>query len=220
MRFRNRADAGRWLAKGLRPFVASGPDLLILGLPRGGVPVAWEVAQYYRAPLDVFLVRKLGAPDQPELAIGAIATGGTRVLNHDALLQLSITLREVEQITERERRELDRRERAYRDDAPPLGLTQKTVVLVDDGLATGSTMRAAILAARTQSPRRIIVGVPTASPIVCSMLATIADDVVSVLTPEPYQAVGAWYDDFRQVTDEEVKRILDRARESYPRQGA
>lgn len=207
MRFLDRVDAGRRLARRLVDLTGR-PDLIVLGLPRGGVPVAREVARALRAPLDVLVVRKLGAPGQEELAMGAIATGGVRVLNDELVETLRITDEAIEEAAEREAHELDRRERAYRGDRPPLDLRDRTVILVDDGLATGSTMRAAIEAVRLQRPNRILVAVPTAAPSTCQAFRRIADDVICLITPEPFQAVGLWYEDFAQTTDEEVGELL------------
>jgi putative phosphoribosyl transferase len=180
----------------------------VLGLPRGGIPVAHEVARALAAPLDVFVVRKLGAPLQPELAMGAIASGGVRVLNADVIRMFDIPDEVLEQITYRERQELERRERAYRDGRPQVALASRQVILVDDGLATGSTMRAAVTAVRNLRPSKVIVAVPVGTPETCRELATIADEVVCVETPEPLEAVGMWYRDFSQTTDDEVRDAL------------
>jgi erythromycin esterase-like protein/predicted phosphoribosyltransferase len=209
--FRDRANAGRLLAERLRRY-ADQNDVVVLGLPRGGVPVAFEIAQELNAPLDVFLVRKLGAPGHEELAIGAIATGGTRVLNQEVIDSLRIPREWIEAIDAKEMRELERRERAYRGDRPPPDLTGRTVILVDDGLATGSTMLAAVRAVRQDAPKRVIVAVPVAPPGVDEMLREEADEVVTVLTPAAFGSVGTWYEDFSQTTDEEVRRLLERAR--------
>ena len=183
----------------------------MLGLPRGGVPVASEVARALEAPLDVFLVRKLGVPGHEELAMGAIATGGLRVLNHDVVRHLRIPEDVVEAVTTRELQELARRERSYRGDRPPPDVHGRTVVLVDDGLATGSSMRAAAMAVRQQEPRRIVVAVPVAAPSTCEDLKAEVDDVVCALTPDPFYAVGLWYGDFSQVSEDEVRRLLAQA---------
>jgi predicted phosphoribosyltransferase len=207
LRFRDRADAGRRLAEKLAGY-ANRPDVLVLALPRGGVPVASEVARALGAPLDVFLVRKLGVPGHEELAMGAVATGGVRVLNDEIVEGLGISDHVIDAAVSREQKELSRRERLYRDARPPPNIGGRTVILVDDGLATGATMRAAVEALRQQEPRRIVVAVPTASPDTCEALKAEADDVICAMTPEPFFAVGHWYDDFRQTTDDEVRDLL------------
>jgi putative phosphoribosyl transferase len=209
-RFRDRRDAGRQLAAYLRKY-AGRSDVLVLALPRGGVPVAFEVAQALGAPLDVFLVRKLGLPGHEEFAIGAIASGGVRVLNHETLREYGVSREQVEAVIEAEERELERRERRYRGDRPFPDVAGRTVILIDDGLATGSTMRAAVAALRQEGPARVIVAVPTAPPETCEELATIVDDMVCLITPDPFYAVGLWYEDFSQTTDEEVRELLERA---------
>jgi erythromycin esterase-like protein/predicted phosphoribosyltransferase len=209
-RFRNRAEAGRLLAEGLRKF-ASRDDVIVLGLPRGGVPVAYEIAQALNAPLDVFVVRKLGVPGQEELALGAIATGGTRVINREAVEALRIPPELIEAVDAREMRELQRREREYRGERPPPDLAGRTVILVDDGLATGATMSAAARAVRQEGAARIVVAVPVADPEVCDALRAEADEVVCLMTPSPFHAVGIWYEDFSQTSDEEVRELLERA---------
>jgi predicted phosphoribosyltransferase len=208
--FQDRAAGGRALAAKLIAYTDR-PDALVLGLPRGGVPVAHEVARTLRAPLDVFLVRKLGVPGFEELAMGAIATGGVRVLNESVIEGLRIEEGALEAVAAAEGRELARRERLYRGDRPPPELCDRTVLLVDDGLATGSTMRAAALAARRQRPARLVVAVPVGAPSTCAELWDRADDVVCALTPEPFDAVGRWYADFSPTTDEEVHDLLARA---------
>jgi len=208
-RFRNRTDAGRQLAEKLAAY-ANRPGVLVLALPRGGVPVGFEVAQELGAPLDVFLVRKLGVPGYEELAMGAVATGGVRVLNDEIVRGLGISEHEIDAAAARELQELARRERLYRGDRPPPDIAGRTVILVDDGLATGATMRAAIAAVRQQQPARIVVAVPTASPDTCEALKAEADDVVCAMTPEPFLAVGHWYEDFTQTTDDEVRELLAR----------
>ena len=210
MRYHDRTHAGRALAERLRPW-ADRPDVLVLALPRGGVPVAYEVATALDAPLDIFLVRKLGAPGHEEFAIGAIATGGVRVLNDELMEHLGLDEYDLEALTRRERAELERRERAYRGDRAPPDVRGKTVMLVDDGLATGSTMRAAIEALRAEGPAQIVVAVPTAALETCAELADLVDDVVCASTPEPFVAVGLWYDDFSQTSDEEVRELLTAA---------
>ena len=208
-RFRNRTDAGRQLAEKLAAY-ANRPDVLVLALPRGGVPVAFELAHAFGAPLDVFLVRKLGVPGCEELAMGAVATGGVRVLNDEIVRGLGISEHEIDAVVARELRELSRRDRLYRGDRPPSDVAGRTVILVDDGLATGATMRAAVQALRQQQPGRIVAAVPTASPDTCQVLKAEADDVVCAMTPEPFFAVGHWYEDFTQTTDDEVRELLAR----------
>ena len=208
--FRDRTEAGRVLATYLTAY-ADRPDVLVLALPRGGVPVAYEVARALRAPLDVFLVRKLGVPGREELAMGAIASGGVCVLNTDVLRMLSIPPRVVDNVAARERRELARREQAYRDGGPPPEVRDRITILVDDGLATGSTMRAAVTALRQEQPRRIVVAIPVASPDTCRELRREVDELVCAETPEPFFGVGWWYQDFRQTTDDEVHDLLGKA---------
>jgi len=203
--FRNRAEAGRRLAGALR-HLAGRTDVLVLGLPRGGVPVAYEVATALGAPLDVFVVRKLGVPGQPELAFGAIASGGVRVLSEEIGRRLDPRI--VEVVTSREQEELTRREHAYRGDRPPLAVAGKTVVLVDDGLATGASMRAAVMALRAGGPARIVVAVPTAAPEACDEFRHEVDEVICADTPAYFIAVGERYDDFRDTGDEEVRALL------------
>jgi putative phosphoribosyl transferase len=182
--------------------------VVVLALPRGGVPVAYEVARHLRAPLDLFLVRKLGVPGHPELAMGAIATGAVRVLNEDVVNWYGIPLSVIDQVARAEQAELERRERAYRDGRPPISLQARTVLLIDDGLATGSTMKAAVEAVRAHKPARIVVAVPVGSPETCAEFADFADDVVCARTPEPFSAVGLWYRDFSQTGDAEVRALL------------
>jgi predicted phosphoribosyltransferase len=208
-RFRNRTDAGRQLAEKLAAY-ADRPDVLVLALPRGGVPVGFEVARALGALLDVFLVRKLGVPRYEELAMGAVATGGVRVLNDEIVRGLGISEREIDAVVARELQELARRERLYRGDRPPPDVAGRTVILVDDGLATGATMRAAVTALQQQQPARIVIAVPTASPDTSEALKAEADDVVCAMTPEPFFAVGHWYEDFTQTTDDEVRELLAR----------
>lgn len=209
-RFRDRHHAGVELAGRLK-YLAGKKDVCVLGLPRGGVPVADEIARALGAPLDVFVVRKLGTPGRPELAMGAIASGGIRILNDDVVKALRIDAAAIAEVTERETRELERREHAYRDERPPVRVQGKTVILVDDGVATGATMHAAVLALKQQKPSRLIVAVPHSSSEACRTIETIADEVVCLETPEPYFAVGAWYEDFRATTDDEVQVILRQA---------
>jgi putative phosphoribosyl transferase len=210
MFFRDRADAGRQLAAKLTA-CAGRPNVQVLALPRGGVPVGYEVAHALGAPLDVFLVRKLGVPGREELAMGAMAAGGVRVLNEEVVRTLGIPDDVIESVSEKERRELARRERAYRDDRPPPDVRGRTVLLVDDGLATGSTMRAAVAALRKLHPARIVVAVPVGSAETCAELAAAADEVICARTPDPFYAVGLWYEDFTQTTDEQVHELLERA---------
>ena len=208
-RFRNRTDAGRQLAEKLAAY-ANRPGVLVLALPRGGVPVGFEVARELGAPRDVFLVRKLGVPGYEELAMGAVATGGVRVLNDEIVRGLGISEHEIDAAAARELQELARRQRLYRGDRPLPDIAGRTVILVDDGLATGATIRAAIAVVRQQQPARIVVAVPTASPDTCEALKAEADDVVCAMTPEPFLAVGHWYEDFTQTTDDEVRELLAR----------
>ncbi len=206
-RFANRRDAGRELASRLSAY-ANRSDVLVLALPRGGVPVAYEVASALKAPMDVFLVRKLGTPGHRELAMGAIASSGIRVLNDDVVRWYGIPQPAIESIAREEEHELARRERAYRDDRPAPDLAGRIVILVDDGLATGSTMRVAVQAVKARHPARVIVGVPVGAPQTCAELSEIADEVACAQTPEPFSAVGEWYLDFDQTTDEEVRKLL------------
>ena len=208
--FRDRRDAGEQLARELGGF-AHRPDVVVLGLPRGGVPVAYEVAQALGAPLDLFLVRKLGVPGHEEYAMGAIATGGVRVLNSDVIRALGIPPSVVEAVTARERRELERREQAYRRGRVPQDLRGRVAIVVDDGLATGATMVAAVAALRAHQPRGIVVAVPVAAPEACAALQSAAGECVCARTPEFLNAVGAWYDDFGQTSDDEVRALLDAA---------
>ena len=208
--FHDRDDAGRQLGEAVAKKLGRRDDLLILGLPRGGVPVAAHVARALGAPLDVFIVRKLGVPGHEELAMGAIASGGVRVMNRDVLDSMPVPQRMIDDVAAREQRELERREREYRGNRPPLDVRGKTVVIVDDGLATGSTMRAAVNALHAMQPRAVIVAVPVAAPSTCEEFRRDpnVDDIVCLRTPEPFQAVGLWYEDFGQTTDEEVYALL------------
>jgi predicted phosphoribosyltransferase len=215
MIFRNRTHAGRVLAKKLGGY-AHRNDVLVLALPRGGVPVGFEVAQALEAPLDVFLVRKLGVPGREELAMGALATGGVAVFDQDLIRILNIPEEMVAAVVAREQEELRRREREYRDDRGAPDVRGRTVILIDDGLATGSTMRAAVAALRQRQPARIVVAVPVAAPATCEEMGELVDDIVCARTPEPFRAVGLWYEDFSQTSDEEVRELLRRAEERAP----
>jgi predicted phosphoribosyltransferase len=209
MLFRDRIDAGRQLATRLKHY-ADRPDVIVLALPRGGVPVGYEVAEALGAPLDVFLVRKLGVPGHEELAMGAIASGGVRVLNEDVVRMLRLDEHAIARVEAEERREFERREREYRRDRPPLNVTGKTVVLVDDGLATGASMRAAVAALRRLDPARVVVAVPVGAAGTCEEFTHEADEAICAREPEPFYGVGMWYDDFSQTTDEEVRDLLAR----------
>jgi predicted phosphoribosyltransferase len=205
--FADRRAAGRALAAQLRHY-AERNDVVVLALPRGGVPVAYEVATALDAPLDLFLVRKLGTPGHRELAMGAIASGGVRVLNEDVVRWYGITPDAIDTVAREEERELQRREIAYREGREPVAIEGRVVILIDDGLATGSTMRAAVKAVRQLKPTRIVVAVPVGARDTCDEMAAFADEVVCARTPEPFSAVGQWYLDFDQTTDEEVRRLL------------
>ena len=209
--FKDRRHAGRMLASVLGKY-AGRADIVALALPRGGVPVAYEVAQCLGVPLDVFVVRKLGVPRHEELAMGALASGGLCVLNNDVVRDFGITKDDILAAARAEIRELGRRDRAYRGDRPPLDVSGKTVILIDDGLATGSTMRAALQALRRRDPGHIVAAVPVASKAACAEVSDETDDMICVATPEPFQAVGLWYQDFSQTTDEEVRALLEAAR--------
>jgi len=206
MLFRDRTEAGRALAAKLARY-AGRSDVVVLALPRGGVPVAWEVARSLRAPLDVYVVRKLGVPGHEELAMGAIASGGVRVLT-DAVHMLGISTVELAATIDKEQRELERREHLYRGERAALDVAGKVAILIDDGLATGSTMRAALLALRQKQPARVVVAVPVGAASTCTGFETEADEVVCVRAPDPFYAVGTWYDDFSPTSDNEVRRIL------------
>ena len=209
--FSDRGDAGRRLAKKLA-FYVDKPNTVVLGLPRGGIPVAFEVAQALNAPLDVFVVRKLGLPKRRELALGAIAGGGVFILNEPVIELYGVSDDVINSVAAKERQELDRQEKLYRAERAPVEAAGRTVILVDDGLATGSTMRAAVAALRAQKARRIIVAVPVASPPAYAELRNEADEVFCLSTPDPLQAVGVWYEDFSQVSDDEVRNLLGRSR--------
>ncbi|QIR41133.1 phosphoribosyltransferase [Tolypothrix sp. PCC 7910] len=212
-KFRTRLEAGQMLGKQLTGY-AGCPNLLVLGLPRGGVPVAFEVAKVLGAPLDICLVRKLGVPGHKELAMGAITSGSIRVLNYDVVNSLGISNQTIEQVTADEFQELQRRDRVYRGDRPPVNVKNCTVIVVDDGIATGSTMRAAITILQRQQPKRLVVAVPVAPPDTCEQLKEIVDEVVCLKMPEQMCAVGLWYENFSQTTDEEVRYLL--AKQSSP----
>jgi putative phosphoribosyl transferase len=214
-RFRDRFEAGRVLATQLSKY-AGRDDVLVLGLPRGGVPVAFEVARALSAPLDLFIVRKLGLPFHGELAMGAIASGGVRVIDQSLVRQFGISDADIAEVTATEQSELERRERQYRGDRPFPDVTGRTGILVDDGLATGSSMRVAVAALRQEKPAQIVVAVPIAPPDTCDMLRREAEEVVCAMTPEPFFAVGLWYEDFSQTTDNEVHELLERARREIP----
>jgi predicted phosphoribosyltransferase len=206
-RFRDRFDAGRQLAAALRHYTDQ-PNLLVLALPRGGVPIGYEISRSLNAPLDLMLVRKLGVPGQEELAMGAIASGGIRIVSEDIVAAFAIPERVIATVAANEEDELDRRERIYRDQQPPPVVRGRRIILVDDGLATGSTMRAAAAALREQQPERLIVAVPVAPSSTCAELSREVDEVCCLLTPEPFFSVGIWYRDFTQTTDEEVRSLL------------
>jgi predicted phosphoribosyltransferase len=215
--FADRIDAGQRLGANLRDFIdreCAGEETVVLALPRGGVPVAFHVAKALGAPLDVFVVRKLGAPPQPELAMGAIASGGVRVMNDEVVRALRVTPEELAETAERETRELERREHAYRSGRPPVDVRGKCVLLVDDGVATGYTMRAAVAALRQRGPKKIIIAVPVAAKDTCEDLKRHADAVICLMTPYDFAAVGQWYRHFDQTSDDEVRLLLERAAES------
>lgn len=218
-RYRDRRDAGQALARLLERY-AGRPDVVVLALPRGGVPVGSEVARSLGVPLDVMVVRKLGVPGHRELAMGALASGGVRVLNEDLLLELGIPEWEIEGAVAREAPELERRERAYRGGRPPLEVAGRTVILVDDGLATGASMRAAVTALRQRGPEQVVVAVPVAAASTREALASEVDELVCAETPEPFLAVGVWYSDFSPTTDEEVRAELQQAPPAMEMEGA
>jgi putative phosphoribosyl transferase len=208
--FLDRRHAGSVLASRLNHY-AGRDDVIVLALPRGGVPVAYEVASSLGVPMDVFLVRKLGTPGHRELAMGAIASGGVRVLNEDVVRWYGISDSAIERISLEEQEELERRERTYRDDRPAPDLTSKIVILIDDGLATGSTMRAAAQAVRARRPARVVIAVPVGAPQTCAELAAVADEVICARMPEPFSAVGQWYLNFDQTDDDEVRALLQKS---------
>lgn len=207
MLFRDRSEAGQKLARKLKAYV-NRQDVLVLGLPRSGVPVAFEVAKALNAPLDVFLVRKLGVPGKEELAMGAIASGGVRIINQNVVESRQIPSEAIARTAAQEQRELERRESAYRGDRPPLDLRDRTVILVDDGLATGATMRAAVIAIGKKQPKRIIAAVPVSALEVCNKLQVEVDEIICDETPKPFFAVGIWYQNFSQTTDAQVQKLL------------
>jgi putative phosphoribosyl transferase len=214
--FADRTDAGQRLGTTLHEFIqqeCAGEDLVVLALPRGGVPIGYQVAKALDAPLDVFVVRKLGAPTQPELAMGAIASGGVRIINQEVVRALHITPQQIEEISELETRELERREHAYRGNRNPVDLAGKCILLVDDGVATGYSMRAAVEALRQLEPKKIIVAVPVAAKDTCEQLKRHADAVVCLITPLDFVAVGQWYRHFDQTSDDEVRLLLERSAE-------
>lgn len=215
MIFKDRRDAGRKLAAQLSHY-ADRKDVVVLALPRGGVPVGYEVARKLNAPLDVFLVRKLGVPGHEELAMGAIASGGVRVLNDEIVIYLGIPDEVIDRIAAVEQRELERRELAYRDNRSRPDVKHRVVILIDDGLATGSTMRAAAESVRQQEPRRIVVAVPVSSRETCEELRSEVDEIVCAVTPEYFQGVSLWYADFAQTSDEEVRQLLKQAPQPQP----
>jgi putative phosphoribosyl transferase len=209
-RFRDRKDAGRALADRLSDYIDQ-PDVRVLALPRGGVPVGYEVARALHAPLDIFLVRKLGVPGHEELAMGAIASGGVRILNEEVVRMTGVTQAQIAAVAADEQKELERRGREYRGGHPAPDVQGRTVILVDDGLATGSTMRAAAAALKEQGPERLVVAVPVAARETCEAFQAEVDEVVCAMTPEPFHAVGLWYEDFSQTTDGEVRELLERS---------
>jgi putative phosphoribosyl transferase len=209
--FRNRSEAGRALAERVRAAVPD-PHPLILALPRGGVPVAFEVARALNAELDVFLVRKLGMPGEEELALGALASGGVRVLNQDLISYMRVPDDVLEELTRREQQELERREQMYRKGRPAASVAGRTVVLIDDGLATGASMLAASRALRPQGAAKIVVAVPVASRQTCDDFRREVDEIICLATPHPFGAVGIWYEDFAQISDQQVRTLLEEAR--------
>src|SRR5215216_3305926 len=211
-RLLNRRQAGKELAQKLLNFKDQS-NVIVLALPRGGVPVAYEVAITLNVPLDILIVRKLGLPAQEELAIGAIASGGIRILNEDIIHALDIPEQVIDRVAQRELQELKRRERLYRGDTPPADVHQRIVIVVDDGLATGASMRAAVAGLRTQNPKRIVVAVPTAAPETCEAFQNEVEETICATTPKPFVGVGWWYEDFSQTTDEGVRLFLQEIRQ-------
>ena len=214
-RYHNRVEAGRRLATALAEY-GDLPDVLVLALPRGGVPIGAEVARALHAPLDVFIVRKLGVPSHPELAMGAIASGGVRIIDHSMMEQFGVTEAELAAVAAAEAQELERRERLYREGRPTPDVAGRTVILVDDGLATGATMKAATTALRAQQPGRLVVAVPIAAPETCAAMRELVDEIVCAATPEPFLAVGMWYEDFSETSDEQVRELLAMAAQALP----
>jgi putative phosphoribosyl transferase len=217
--FRDRREAGQVLATMLSGY-RDDPDVVVLGLPRGGVPVAYEIAVTLHVALDVMVVRKLGVPGHEELAMGAIASGGVQVINEDVVRYLNLTPAVLASVAAVEQEELARREQAYRGERPPVAVDGRTVILVDDGLATGSTMRAAVTALRRRRPARIVIAIPTAAPETCEELKLEVDEIVCPMTPAPFYGVGQWYEVFDQTPDEEVRDLLERAAQALNRAGA
>jgi predicted phosphoribosyltransferase len=211
--FEDRRDAGRQLAQELSEYVDRS-DVIVLALPRGGVPVAYEVARALDAPMEIFLVRKLGVPGHEELAFGAIASGGVRVLNEEVVLGFNISEAAIDAVAQRELQELERRERAYRGDRPGPEVRDRIAILIDDGLATGASMRAAIEGVKAKQPAKIVVAVPTAAPETCKLFESLVDEIVCAETPQPFYGVGMWYQDFSQTTDEEVRSLLEKMTET------
>ncbi len=211
MRFKDRKAAGQFLAQKLEAY-ANRQDVLVLALPRGGVPVAFEIVKALNVPLDVFVVRKLGVPSQKELAMGAIASGGVRILNEEIVCEEKISVKDIDRVTETEQKELERRERLYRSDRPLPVLCGRTIILVDDGLATGATMYAAILALQKHQPAAIVLGVPVSSPQTCHKFEVLVDQTICLVTPSPFYSVGFWYENFPQTTDGEVCDLLEVSR--------
>lgn len=208
--FQDRCEAGQFLATKLA-HLAGDPSLLVLALPRGGVPVGYEVAKALKAPLDIFLVRKIGAPGYEELSVGAIASGGVKILHDEVIQRLGLPVKVIEAAAQEKEQELQRREKIYRGNREPVAIGGRTVILVDDGLATGASMRAAVHALRTKQPKSIIAAVPIGSADTCNQISGEADEVVCGMTPDPFYAVGAWYSDFMQITDEEINQLLNHA---------
>lgn len=211
-------DAGKYLAGQLKGY-AGDPDAVVFGLPRGGIVVAFEVAQHLNLPLDVFLVRKIGVPGYEELAMGAIASGGIRAMNEDVVRGLRISAAEIEAAAQKEYEELQRREKLYRGNKPPVNVKNRTVILIDDGLATGATMRAAVAALKKQDPKKIIVAVPVAAPDTCDEFRAEVEEIVCGLQPDNFQAVGFWYKNFSQTSDAEVSHLLRSAGSRYEGRG-
>lgn len=215
-RFSNRTEAGLMLAQKLTAYT-NRKDVLVMALPRGGVPVGYEVAKTLNVPLDICVVRKLGVPGHKELAMGAIASGGIRVLNYDVVSWLNISSEAIDEVAAKELRELQRRDRVYRGDRSPPDVQNHTVILVDDGIATGSTMRAAITILKQQQPKRIVVATPVAPLVVCQELKALVDEVVCLSMPDPFYAIGMWYENFAQTTDSEVRTLLEKSEPTVAR---